>query len=431
MKKIFYVVIILIACIGLTACDVTTGVESSGSTITTFVLHNGSKIHPIANLSTYEFTVDNVHNIIYNTDSLPYLSYVDSLVPAIIGTAHGYIFNDTVLYNAQNFDTLDFSQPVRIHTTSADGKATRDYTVEVRVHQIDPYQYVWEGLQSEIYTDEATAECLQVLNNRLWLFVQTATETKAFVSNDGNTWTLQTLTGFPIGIDLRSMVKCNNTLCIADAANTLYTSTDGITWLSNVTSGANISRLLFAFDTTLYAIAVTGTTQTLVACSDGATWHNISILPSHFPVSGAGIWVDSTQAGTPRVYVVGGRDVNGMLLNSVWCSENASYWANMASTAGFTPREDVAVVQYDSVLMVFGGRDDSGLVNDVQLVSPDHGISWKAPNAHQRIGTLFAPRYSANVATTADFYLYIVSGRTATGFVKDVWRGRKNMLLFK
>ncbi|MDO4191090.1 MAG: DUF6242 domain-containing protein [Bacteroidales bacterium] len=435
MKKSILLFTLVFSIIGFTACDTETNTEKTICSVTSFKLKNGyaSKTDTIYKLQNYTFTIDTTTMTIYNEDSLPYQCRIDSLIPVIGSTAQYIYINDTIYCDIKSNsyvpDTFDFNQPFVITTYAEKKGITKTYTVELRIHQIDPELYVWEGLTSEIYDIDATAEVMKQFDQSLWLFVESANGISAYESPDGITWTRFAVTGFPIGADIRTMVNWNETLYIY-YNNQLYASTDATTWNIAANGNGTINKLLFEMNGTLYAQAINNGTSTLYGTTDGSTWNNITTLPSSFPVSGAGIWRDTTLTGAQRVYVVGGRNADGQLLNSVWCSENGSYWANMISANWFTPRENVAVVQYDSILMMFGGRDANGIVNDYQLVSPDFGVTWRAPHNDENISTLFTPRYDANVATDDKFFLYVVGGRNDNRFIKDSWRGRRNRLLF-
>lgn len=435
MKKHLWLLALVFCFIGFTACDTETDSEKTLSTVTSFKLKNGyqSKTDTIWRLEKYKFIIDTVTMTIYNEDSLPYQCRLDSLIPIISSSAEKIYINDTIFYDhkANNFvpDTFNLNEPFVITTYAEKKGVSKTYTLELRVHQIDPEKYVWEGLNSEIYNLEATNEVMTHFDQSLWLFVETANGVNALQSADGKQWTRFATTGFPVGADIRTMVNWKETLYLYHD-NKLYTSTDATTWSVKAPGNDTITKLLFEMNGKLYAQAIESGTSTLYATTDGTTWENVATLPSNFPVSGAGIWRDTTLTGAQRAYVVGGRDAQGNLLNTVWCSENGEYWANMISKNWFTPREDVAVVQYDSVLMLFGGRDANGLVSDYQLVSPDFGVTWRAPRNDENISSLFTPRYAANVATDDRFYLYVVGGRNENRFIKDSWRGRRNRLLF-
>ncbi|MDR1591274.1 MAG: DUF6242 domain-containing protein [Prevotellaceae bacterium] len=400
---------------------------SSNPNIITFSLANAGQ----GTFGTQTFTIDNTNNVIYNVDSLPYQSQLDSVIVTVVGESlSAVIINDSIVFTTN--DTLNLSELVTIQTVAQDGETVKTYSLDLRIHQIDPYLYIWTGINSQVYTGAVTVEKLVHFNGELLLFVDEGNDHIALHrSADGITWTASTVSGLPAAFDIRYIVKFSEQL-IALHNNVAYFSTDGQTWNTRPASGVAVSNLLFAMNDKLYALGGSGSALFVAEADSTLAFTGIGELPSPFPITGAGIYVGTSQSGVPRVFVVGGKDGNGALLNTVWSSENGRYWANLASNGvPFTPREGVAVVQYDSLLMLFGGRDASGLANDIQWVSRSFGITWTLPQDKETISSLFVPRYDAQIAVNEEKYtIFIVSGRTSVGFIKDVWRGRKNEKLF-
>ena len=92
------------------------------------------------------------------------------------------------------------------------------------------------------------------------------------------------------------------------------------------------------------------------------------------------------------------------------------------------------VLQYDGKLMLIGGRDNSGVVNtNFHIFSADYGISWAIPASNMMISSLFTPRYNGQVVVRKDKkIIYLVGGQAYNGtFIKDVWTGVKNGLLWE
>ena len=80
LQRIPFVLMIIVG-VFMSACTDTTDstTTSTTTTITRFYLKNDS----VTGLNKTVFTIDNDSNVIYNVDSLPYLSDIDSLIPFI------------------------------------------------------------------------------------------------------------------------------------------------------------------------------------------------------------------------------------------------------------------------------------------------------------------------------------------------------------
>ena len=425
MKLRFFPLLISIAvAIFISACtenknDPTT---SSTTSITKFSLKS-TKV-PALNRTT--FTIDNVTNTIYNVDSLPYLSDIDSLVPTIYGaTLSSVHINDTLLYSGK--DTLSFTQTVTLKSTATDKKSTQTYSVKVNVHQVNPDVYFWEGVKSEIYQGATTQQKAILFDNKLSLFVKTTTDIKLYQSLHGEVWTELAVTGLPFGTDLNGLVTNKGEMTLLHSPD-LYSSTNGTTWTKKSTPTVVLNRLLFYMNNKLYALGTTnGTDNVIFQSEDQITWVNLGVIPEKFPVTGFGVCVDASPSGKMRAFIVGGKDNSGNLLSSVWSTENGSYWANLtAEKAWFPARESASVVQYGEGLILIGGSNGTETLTDKQWLSNDYGLTWKVANEETKLPDLCIPRFGQSVLVDQENYLYIIGGQTSTTFLRDVWKGRKN-----
>jgi hypothetical protein len=429
MKK--YLLLLILTAFAVTSCISTSEPDANKiPDITSFYLRNGAT-DGIATTSI-EFTIDQDGMKIYNNDSLPYLTKIDSLVPIISGAGIlKVVINDTIEYNSSAPDTISFGFPVKLFVTAKDKKTTKTYTVNVRVHQQDPDKYMWNGVKSpnEVYSATGTAEKLVFFNEKLNLYVATNSGVKLYTSTDGSDWEESAMSGFPNSFDIKYIVQTAENLTIAQE-NKIYSSPDGISWTEQATSGS-VDNLLFTLNGKIYGVAYNGLKLYVL---NGTVWEETAILPATFPINGEAIWADNSSAGAGRVFVVGGQDKDGNLLNSVFATENGKYWVNINSlNNSLSARKDVALFQYDNQLMIIGGQDANGLLaSDFQLISTDFGINWKTPADNQKLTPLFMPRYNAQIVTNGDKSMfYIVGGQTSgTDFMKDCWTCVKNKLLW-
>lgn len=423
--RIFPVLGVAALVLALSACTDSDDTSSTSSTtkITSFSLANDS----VDGLSDTEWTIDNDSNVIYNVDSLPYLSRVDSLIPTIYGSTLSAIYiNDTITYSGS--DTIDCTNPVRIVTVATDEVSTRTYTLKVNVHQVDPDLYHWKGLKSEIYSGISSVVEQKALyfNSVLNLFVKTNSEIHLYTSEDGVVWSHSTITGLPLNVDLSSVIVSGDVLLTVFEGE-LYKSYNATSWSKAEAFSETITKLLFSMNDKVYALGVVASDRVIFESADCVIWQNLGVVPAQFPVSDFSAWVDFAPSGKARAYIVGGVNTLGNLLGTVWSTENGSYWANLAAEKEwFTPRKGVSVIQYSTGLIVFGGQDASGTVSDKQWMSPDYGLTWNEPTEKSEIPDLCIPRAFQSVVVDDENYIYIIGGKTSVTFISDVWRGRKN-----
>ncbi len=379
--------------------------------------------------------------VITASDSLPYGAGIDALILTVNYTKLGSlkIFESENGVRTKEFDGLDlvndtvnFSDTVYIETMSEDKKHTALYKVRIYEHKQDPNLYVWQAKNSSVFGETPEQEKVLHRDSTLTWFVRTSSELIAYKSKDGKSWERHSVSGLPRSLNLKYITLANDTLFAAEGKD-FYKSSDGLQWTKTQTA-TSIDHLWFRIGKELFAVKHS---EGKIFKFVGNNWAEVEIssslgrLPDEFPVEGEGVYTDYARNGVSRVYLVCGEDKNGKLLNSVWTSENGSYWVNInaASAAMFTPRRDVGVFQYDYKLMVIGGRNASGVVGEnFFLFSPDYGINWKLPDANMAISSIFVPRYNAQtVVDNATATIYIAGGQSTSGtFMKDLWIGRKN-----
>lgn len=425
MKQTRYLCIILCVALGLTtACteEENTTTVSSDTTLSMFYLSHDS----VSAIKKTKFIIDNDSNLIYNTDSLPYLAPMHQLTPTIFGNAlKSIVINDTITYTGK--DTIDFTKPVTIRTLAADGESTRTYIVRACAHQIDPDLYNWQGVNSELFADPTVVQQKTVIYHKQLLhFARNATDIALFVSTDGTQWTRAAVTGLPATTDLDGIVATDSCLLAIDG-NTLYqAAATPTTWTARA-NGLPVSRLAFAMNNQLFAIGQNADTRCMFASSDLTTWNNLGNLPNTFPDSDFAVCVNAEPSGKYRAFVVGGKRTDGTILGTVWSSADGSYWANLsAAKEWFAPRYGATVVQYADQLLLIGGADDNGPRTDKQWYSPDFGLTWDTVAAKDALPDLWLPRHGHSTVVDGDNYIYIVGGQTATTVLSDVWKGRKN-----
>ncbi len=423
MKLRHIIAVLTLIIIGITSCkksSSSTTTTSSTTTLTKFYVINDSVVD---GLDEYTFTIDNDANTIYNEDSLPYLCRVDSLIPTIYGsTIKTITINDTIVYTGN--DTIDFSRPVTIKTLATDGESTRTYIVTVNVHQVDPDEYGWAGIKSEIFSGiTATSQKTLWHNGQLNHFVATDSETLLFTSKNGIDWTQQTVTGLPATTNVSGIVTLGDTLFTA-IDGTLYAAATPTTWTAQG-AATGITQLAFAMNNRLFALGEADGARCMFVRD--TAWTNLGTLPEQFPVSDFAVCVDAEPSGKMRAYLIGGKTSDGTPLGTVWSSNDGAYWANLAaSKQWFTPRYGAAVVQYADGLMLFGGADANGECSDRQLFSVDYGLTWATPNDKALLPNLWVSRHNLNVVKDDENRLYIVGGTAGTTTLSDVWSGQKN-----
>ena len=411
---------VLVSVSMLTSCLGTTSSSTSdNAAITSFIINNDS----IEGLDNVSLTIDNSENLIYNADSLAYGTILDSVYCTITGAKLGsVVINDSLFYS----DTvaINMTQPLQIRSYAQNMSSYKDYTVKVSVHQVNPELFVWDGLITQIYSEESSADHAVYFNEELYLFVKTSSAIELYTSMSGTRWTSAS-TNLPAETDVYTIVNYGDKLAVV-VNGSLYTSSNGTSWSEVATSGSSIESALFTLNSVLYGLSSSTSSANIIALQSDNSWSVVSAIPDGFPVSGAAMCVAPSPTGKYRAYLIGGTDASGNALQSVWSTENGNYYANLGGGNNPIPaRTNAAVIQYDNGLMLFGGRDGSELIDSVLLYSPDYGINWFEPTEEMAISDLFAPRYGLSALVNDENRIFLIGGRNESIAMRNAWMGFK------
>jgi len=203
--------------------------------------------------------------------------------------------------------------------------------------------------------------------------------------------------------------------------NDVWSTPDGITW-TEVSAGQTIAwpgrDMLTAvdFNGQLYILGgdrkdngVPTFFNDVWYSSDGATW---------LPKTAAAEW--TARAGhvhavfKDKMWVMGGKDINGAPFQDVWSSSDGITWTE-AATPGWSARYGAGVTIFDNKMWIMGGENTTTGIraNDVWYTSD--GETWTDASADGS----WAGRDGAKVFTF-DNKLWIMGGSIGSS-KKDVW----------
>ena len=139
-----------------------------------------------------------------------------------------------------------------IETTAADKKTRYSYKVMLYAHKQDPDLYVWKGILTNAIPQNITQEKLVRIDTLMMWYVTDNTTLSVYTSSDGKSWQSKTLSGLPVGIDLRYMLSVGDSLYIARNTE-MYRSRDGLSWQQQAAT-QSVDNLLFSIRNNIYAI---------------------------------------------------------------------------------------------------------------------------------------------------------------------------------
>ncbi|MCD7935870.1 MAG: DUF6242 domain-containing protein [Tannerellaceae bacterium] len=430
--------------------------------IATFSLAHDS----IPGLSSTKFVIDQVEGLIYNRDSLAFGTDISEKVVATVTFTAGIVqeleivpqaTGDTIIFGSSENDSIDFTQPVDIKVTAIDGLTTKRYLAKLNVHQVFPDTMVWDLLPQQAIPAGLTslktirfpyqgkeAYFLYTMDGRYKLQYTYMEDKK---EPDWSTLSDQIV--FPNGkanLDqmVRYTVNTTDYICVPAEAGGLYVSLNGIDWNfydNGVVSvlgaiqpqdGAHdkdqndpaLACIVFQDDTYYFAAITTNFT----------TPETGEEVPSGFPLNGSG-HISYSTAYYARLYVVGGVDKEGSLLNNSWMSINGTSWSRQTTKDDFDPRQGVMIAPYDNQFYLLGGLDESGKGTNDIYYSRDHGINWLPADTTIVMPPVedYKKRGYGSLIVDEENYMFIFGGKEQTGgnVIPEIWRGRINRLGFK
>lgn len=116
-----------------------------------------------------------------------------------------------------------------------------------------------------------------------------------------------------------------------------------------------------------------------------------------------------------RIWVFGGSDEGGNLLNDVWYSTDGEEWTEATEHAGWSPRVNCCPVVHDGKMWILGGWGVGGqYLNDVWWSTG--GVTWT--EATHAAG--WSARYNL-ACESINGKMWMLGGRDAGGYLSDVW----------
>lgn len=395
--------------------------------------------------SKYKFYIDQLEGKIYNPDSLPIRTSHRMLV-TLASKNSGYIYiksltSDTLsLYSST--DTIDFSQPRKIVVVANNGVATKEYTMEARIHKEKKDVFKWSSLNNSEQISKLADIHAICLGNNIIVYGKSATdETILYTTdiNDGNSWT-EIAKPFKTA---ESIITDGNKAYTVEDGN-IYISSNGTSW-DIIAHQSEIKHIIGANDMELYAMGTDGMLK--VSKDNGNTWNN-EILDgdaSFLPQTGLNCIClpHSINDDVLNMLLIGNRSETTYPDDKyavVWTKtldtkleEETLPWSlyeNIDRNKHAAPKLlHTNVATYDNGLLMLGATsdDEDGNANvESILLSIDNGLTWHKDNRYT-LPVGFNPSSNGFAMTTdSNNNIWIIS--VVEG---QIWRGHLSHLAWE
>lgn len=393
---------------GLVACNADDDADliytsNTNTMVRTFSL--AADIDVLTNLSYRYFTIDLVKGQIFNPDSFPYGTDISALVPEITfdnpSSVEITVFNKddgsllkTIDYLADDSDSIDFNNDVKMKVVAADGVTTQEYRIEVRVHQVQADSLVWATLGAHTLPtllETPVAQKTVAFGDKAYCFTTDGTAYNLGVSSTpADQWDLYAFAPWGDTLSVSTIVASSDTIFAlcgtpdADGNQTLCRSTDGLTWTP--VADARFAALIGVWGERLMGVTATSAGYVHATYEEGAYAAEMAV-DADFPVSGYSntIAYRDTSYGTSQIYFFGGRCADDSYSGHIWAYDGER-WAALSNVgiaggagASVSPREGALFFSYYNdeynaesdyfvrriYYYILGGKDASGVCNDL------------------------------------------------------------------
>lgn len=453
MRKILSIFVIFAAI--FVSCDMgttSTTETSSEARVAGFTFYEDT-----ANVGLTEATYKIEHSadtgLIYNQDSLRYGTCLDSVIPyvsykATPGAAY-FVLPDTTI-TSTGADTMNLNQnPMYLHVVASDMESEMWYRIKLSVHQVDPELYVWKELTQEIFSKQNCETKAFWMKGELLLLVNNGLGTQVYQSSNGSEWKqlASKVAELPTPCSVRDIVLHSDTLYYI-SKNVLYYSNDALHWnsLDCSTAEYELVNMLLSYNGKAWAIVQDKATEGLALATVDATGIELmrdvdgleqGYLPANFPISDFAALAFEGSSERARAMVVGGRSMNGEVVNSRW---NIEYVKNdkakpyrlkdfSITQPSFNSLTGASIIYYDNQLLMFGGVDNDLDWRSDMLYSDDEGMHWYAPDTTKnKLPDNYKTRQYQSVVVDDAQHIYIIGGQTESESLSDVYRGKRNLI---
>jgi hypothetical protein len=391
---------------------------------------------------SYTFTIDQLNGKVYNQDSLPVGSdtIINKILITTLTTSSGIVsirnYNDTQDSLFSISDSIDLTgtmeNPLRIKVWAPDMIVTKEYSIEVRVHQQEPDSLSWgDGPWATNYAPAITGrQKAALLGDRIFVYAD-GQPVYTTLTSDGKNWSSENVSGLP-STDITSIVSFNGKLyATVSGSGKAYSSNDGVNW-SDAGLGDNVFRLLSPIGDELTAIqsitetADDGTTTTgkYFCTTDGSIWSVGESVPQNFPTKDLSATTYKNSIGVNNVLLVGtvAEPTEADTITTPWGYMKGQVWAEIYTTSKYkcpllsTP----SIMYYGGSIYAFGD-DFTTFYNSVS------GLVWNEVDSMFMLPEAIRGSQSDySMVIDNDNFIWIMRSNP-----NEVWRGRLNRLGFK
>ncbi len=398
-----------------------------------------------------KFSIDQFKLLIYNADSLPYRTamrkFYATLAFSTSGTSSIHLVYPDTIMEWNKTDSVDFSIATpKFLVTAADGLSKKEYTLDLRVHQVDPDTLIWASqalsLPSTVKQQKTVLKGTSFYTFSIdadnTFYIRKATTTSAAYDNK------QAVSGLNANnVELGSITLFKDNFYALDKAHNVYNSTDGINWTlkqSNVltilgvvpglASDGDEDKLLVITENNEFATFADYSSSMQIVRALTSTELNGNSVQKGVPFSvfSSSVNFDRKNQNLNMLAVTAGKTKSGVNSNDTWMfrvSDTNVLQVSVASKNSiFAANEGIVTFVYDGYFYAL-----------TKKIFYKSGFSFKwaeAPSKEQFVDPLVPNASGQSIIVDDKNYIWIFGGVTGSGSVPStIWKGRLNKLYTK
>lgn len=452
LKLIFRLIFICFFVFSLSSCNSDSEYEYESASSNAQIYSFSLAAHPINALDSVNypvlaktrFTIDQGRSLIFNPDSLPYRTRVGKFETTITYSGDGvskvelqYPNDSIVEWNGS--DSIDFSIPSypRFMITAANGSTKKTYSLDLRVHKINPDTLVWTNITALRQPSSIKRQKVFLKDDMFYSFAEDNGSLYLYeAGKNSSSWDKTEISGLNAStINLKSLTLYKDNYYVIDNSQNGYMSSDGINWSRK---GGNIysilgvlpaatenkdSLLVMVKDAEKYYFAKTIDLENLVIVTEISGVPNYLESNSEFPLEGfsAVTNFDRKNLNNNILSITGGTSINGQQTNLSWIfqvdEDNVLRMAANQMNYVFPANSDLTTYIYDGYLWA--------LTQNTLYKSASWGYKWLKTEELEQFDSRI-PRGEKSVVVDNENYVWVFSGILYID--NPVWKGRINKL---
>lgn len=385
------------------------------------------------------FSIDQANVSIYNTDSLPYRTtlrnvYADVKFGESSPSKLQVIYPDSII-DWNGTDSLDFSIIPKIKVTAANGSNSREYSIEVRIHKVDPDTLVWSEIKALQQPATIKEQKTLLIDNNTFYTFSIDTDNKLYLNEADKTTGYKSSTlisGLNANkVKLQSITYFNNKFYAVDSDNKAYIADkEGLVWSQKNENIINIVGILPATNPAndiLLVLAKKADEKVYLArTSDMVNLiYEKNPIDNNFPTSDftSATNYDRNNLNFCILAATGGKDENNLTWSIQFGDNNTiRITSNQKKDVPFKGKKGIVTFLYDGYLYA--------LVDNQFYKSASYGSKWTVASNKEILDPKIPKASKQSVIVDNDNYIWMFGGIKDVGgsSVQAVWRGRLNKL---